>query len=185
MLCLLAIPAAAQDDLNCDLEDFDSQAAAQAELERDPSDPNRLDADDDGIACEELPGPVNGGGGGERNDLDCADFATQPEAQLELDRDESDPNNLDGDGDGIACEALRGGATPTPAPTEPPPTTQPIETETPEATETEEPMATPDVPAGMGKNGGGALAGGAPIAPAAGMLALLAASAAAALKSGR
>jgi Tol biopolymer transport system component len=47
-------------------------------------------------------------------DLDCADFATQQEAQAELERDPSDPNNLDADGDGIACETYSygtGGAT--------------------------------------------------------------------------
>ena len=33
--------SSAQDSLNCD--DFDSQAAAQAELREDPSDPNGLD----------------------------------------------------------------------------------------------------------------------------------------------
>jgi len=74
---------------------------AQAELDRDPSDPNGLDADNDGIACEELAG---GGGGGGDGELDCADFATQQEAQAELERDPSDPNNLDADGDGVACE---------------------------------------------------------------------------------
>ena len=54
-------------DLNC--SDFPSQAAAQAELRRDPSDPNRLDADRDGIACESnraprdtTPVPRSGGG---------------------------------------------------------------------------------------------------------------------------
>ncbi|MDD7926143.1 excalibur calcium-binding domain-containing protein [Actinomycetospora chibensis] len=35
-----------------DCADFDSQAEAQAVLEDHPSDPERLDADDDGIACE-------------------------------------------------------------------------------------------------------------------------------------
>src|SRR5918999_5976322 len=68
---------------------------------RDLSDPNGLDADNDGIACEELAG---GGGGGGDGELDCADFATQQEAQTELERDPSDPNNLDADGDGVACE---------------------------------------------------------------------------------
>jgi hypothetical protein len=37
-------------DKSC--SDFSSQAAAQAELRRDPSDPHRLDTDKDGIACE-------------------------------------------------------------------------------------------------------------------------------------
>src|SRR5215203_606548 len=44
--------AAAQTDLNC--SSFATQEEAQAELNRDPSNPNNLDADNDGIACEEL-----------------------------------------------------------------------------------------------------------------------------------
>lgn len=43
-------------DLNC--EDFDSQAEAQAKLDRDPSDPHGLDGDGDGIACEAGPTPT-------------------------------------------------------------------------------------------------------------------------------
>ena len=86
-------------DLDC--ADFANQEEAQAVLETDLSDPNGLDADNDGIACEELAG---GGGGGGDGELDCADFATQQEAQAELERDPSDPNNLDADGDGVACE---------------------------------------------------------------------------------
>jgi hypothetical protein len=40
-------------------------------------------------------------------DLNCDDFATQEDAQAELDADPSDPNGLDGyDDDGIACESL-------------------------------------------------------------------------------
>jgi hypothetical protein len=38
------------DAYNC--ANFSSQAQAQAVLRADPSDPNRLDADNDGIACE-------------------------------------------------------------------------------------------------------------------------------------
>ena len=38
------------DAYNC--PDFASQAQAQAVLRADPRDPNRLDADNDGIACE-------------------------------------------------------------------------------------------------------------------------------------
>jgi Staphylococcal nuclease homologue len=41
-------------DLDCD--DFDSQVEAQAVLEADPSDPNGLDADSDGLACEQSSG---------------------------------------------------------------------------------------------------------------------------------
>ena len=43
-------------------------------------------------------------------DLDCPDFSTQAEAQAVYDRDPSDPNNLDADNDGTACESLPGGA---------------------------------------------------------------------------
>jgi hypothetical protein len=35
---------------------------------------------------------------------DCASFGSQESAQVELDRDPSDPNNLDSDGNGIACD---------------------------------------------------------------------------------
>ena len=75
VLALWATPAFAQDDQNC--ADFPSQAAAQAHLRQDPSDPDRLDADNDGVACEnyqgypegsardETPvGAATGGGGG-------------------------------------------------------------------------------------------------------------------------
>lgn len=44
-----------------------------------------------------------------QTDLDCADFASQAEAQAEFDKDTTDPNNLDADNDGIACESLDGG----------------------------------------------------------------------------
>jgi hypothetical protein len=40
---------------NC--SDFKSQADAQAVLRADPSDPNKLDSDRDGIACESNPDP--------------------------------------------------------------------------------------------------------------------------------
>ncbi|MCD2188714.1 excalibur calcium-binding domain-containing protein [Actinomycetospora soli] len=37
-------------------------------------------------------------------DLDCGDFDTQDAAQAVYEADRSDPNNLDGDNDGVACE---------------------------------------------------------------------------------
>ena len=37
-------------------------------------------------------------------DVDCNDFASQADAQAVLDADPSDPNVLDVDGDGLACE---------------------------------------------------------------------------------
>lgn len=43
-------------------------------------------------------------------DLDCTDFATQAQAQAVFNQDPSDPNRLDSDNDGVACEALPGGA---------------------------------------------------------------------------
>ena len=110
---LTAAPSAAQDQ-NC--SDFRFQEEAQAELESDRSDPNNLDNDNDGIACESLPRRGGGGGtpGGTPNDasgdLDCADFASQEEAQAEFDEDPDDPNRLDEDDDGIACENLSNGS---------------------------------------------------------------------------
>lgn len=42
-----------------DCSGYPSQAAAQAALRANPSDPNNLDPDDDGIACENNPGPYD------------------------------------------------------------------------------------------------------------------------------
>lgn len=39
-------------------------------------------------------------------DLDCKDFKYQEDAQAVLDQDPSDPNGLDEDNDGKACESL-------------------------------------------------------------------------------
>lgn len=38
-------------------------------------------------------------------DKDCKDFLTQQEAQKTLERDASDPNRLDADKDGHACQS--------------------------------------------------------------------------------
>ncbi|MFG3496733.1 excalibur calcium-binding protein [Streptomyces sp. NPDC047886] len=60
LLCAVLVqstgPAYARQDVNC--PDFVYQEDAQAVLDRDSSDPHRLDEDqgpDDGIACENLP----------------------------------------------------------------------------------------------------------------------------------
>jgi len=61
----LGSPAWAQeeDDLNC--KDFSSQAAAQREYDKDPqNDPNNLDADNDGQACDDFDYGASGAGGG-------------------------------------------------------------------------------------------------------------------------
>lgn len=104
-----------------------SQEDAQAMLDDDPTDPNGLDPDGDGIACEsgELAAPGDGGNDRQnrrnRNraanattaqvtappaDLDCINFTYQEEAQLVLDDDPVDPYNLDPNGDGFACTSL-------------------------------------------------------------------------------
>lgn len=40
----------------------------------------------------------------QEDQYDCASFGDQASAQAELDRDRTDPNNLDPDGNGVACE---------------------------------------------------------------------------------
>src|SRR5918994_6637793 len=60
---------------------------------------------------------------------DCASFGSQQSAQVELDSDPSDPNNLDSDGNGIACDnypyggsvAASSASPSTVAPSSPPP----------------------------------------------------------------
>ncbi|WP_053057876.1 MBL fold metallo-hydrolase [Rubrobacter aplysinae] len=42
------------------------------------------------------------------NEYNCSDFETWDEAQAVLEQEPSDPNYLDGEGDGIACESLPG-----------------------------------------------------------------------------
>ncbi|MFZ2126520.1 MAG: excalibur calcium-binding domain-containing protein [Candidatus Microsaccharimonas sp.] len=46
-------PASAYNQYNCD--DFSTQEEAQDEYESNYGDPNYLDGDDDGVACESLP----------------------------------------------------------------------------------------------------------------------------------
>jgi len=45
---------------------------------------------------------------GQGNRYNCADFTSQAQAQSVLRADPTDPNRLDGDKDGIACEGNRG-----------------------------------------------------------------------------
>jgi Excalibur calcium-binding domain len=61
-LVFVLAPGAPAQDLNC--ANFQFQEDAQEVLNQDPSDPNNLDADNDGIACEELPSRGTGAGGG-------------------------------------------------------------------------------------------------------------------------
>ncbi|WP_229378524.1 excalibur calcium-binding domain-containing protein [Streptomyces sp. VRA16 Mangrove soil] len=56
-------------------------------------------------------------------DKDCADFASQAQAQAWYDSHPGDPDRLDRDGDGQACEDYTGyssASTPTPTPTSTP-----------------------------------------------------------------
>jgi LPXTG-motif cell wall-anchored protein len=56
---VVAAPAALAQAGDQDCSDFASQAAAQAHLRADPSDPDGLDGDSDGIACESLGAPFD------------------------------------------------------------------------------------------------------------------------------
>jgi hypothetical protein len=49
------------------------------------------------------------GPSGADGSFNCEDFDTQPQAQAFFDADPSDPNGLDGEGDGVPCESLAGG----------------------------------------------------------------------------
>ncbi|KFU81089.1 Excalibur calcium-binding domain-containing protein [Amycolatopsis lurida] len=116
---LAEAPAVA--DLNCG--DFQYQEDAQAELEKDRSDPHGLDRNKDGVACEDLPKrgtaptktttpsapPSTTKTPAPRStDKDCADFPSQAAAQAELKKNPRDPHKLDGDHDGYACESRFG-----------------------------------------------------------------------------
>ena len=136
------------------------QAQAQATFDADPSDPNGLDSDGDGVACE-FEASSNGevafedGTGSvtdaaapnaaapdaaaptpQNEDLNCDDFTSQAEVQAVLDADPSDPNGLDADGDGVACNELFS-APPTQA------AEQPAQYQTPESPSVE---VAPDTP---------------------------------------
>jgi MYXO-CTERM domain-containing protein len=61
-------------------------------------------------------------------DRDCADFASQAEAQEALDGTGGDPERLDANDDGVACESyFRDAAATTTQTTEPAPTSAPAE----------------------------------------------------------
>lgn len=123
-----------------DCGDFDSHAEAQDFFEDHggpQSDRHRLDADDDGLACETSGGETGGAatvaavgatadsadtdattsavataGATGASDKDCADFASQTEAQdffTGRGGPASDRHRLDADDDGQACEDELGG----------------------------------------------------------------------------
>ena len=133
-----APPEPEEPDRNC--SDFDTWQEAQDFYEAaggPDSDPHGLDGNDDGIACESLPGspkqasptptpiPSAAQSETEEPDRNCSDFDTWREAQDFYEAaggPDSDPHRLDGNSDGVACESLPGSpkqppATPTNAPT--------------------------------------------------------------------
>jgi hypothetical protein len=54
--------------------------------------------------------PLAGVASAQPRDRDCSDFATQAEAQEALDSTSGDPERLDEDDDGTACETLPAGS---------------------------------------------------------------------------
>ena len=140
-------PEAEEADHRC--SDFDSWRESQEFFEAaggPNSDPHGLDENNDGIACESLPGaPAHSPPTATHTppptptetvqyDLKCSDFDTWREAQDFYEAaggPNSDPHGLDGNSDGIACESLPG------SPKQPPSTSDSEESET--QSETEEP----------------------------------------------
>jgi hypothetical protein len=68
------------------------------------ADGRRVDADTESTLVVARADGGGGGGGGDADTLNCDDFSSRGEAQRELERDRSDPHNLDPDNDGQACE---------------------------------------------------------------------------------
>ena len=111
---------AAQDVVDCTT--FASFEEANTYIAAHPEAESAIDDDRDGTACEVYFGlehrdqparaaePAAGAvlqlAQKEKGDLDCEDFQTQEEAQAVLLADPSDPNNLDPNGDGVACALL-------------------------------------------------------------------------------
>lgn len=102
----LVDPSPTDDFTSC--EQFETQADAQRELNKRTDDSLErrfaLDADGDGVACEDTFGV---GDGEQTDDLPtCDDFANQEEAQAYFDNEATDLQGpiLDPDGDFLACE---------------------------------------------------------------------------------
>jgi hypothetical protein len=69
--------------------------------------------------------PFAGIANAQQPDRNCPDFASQAEAQAALDSRPGDPEGLDSDDDGIACESEFGEPTTSAEPAPAPPTTAP------------------------------------------------------------
>jgi hypothetical protein len=84
VLTLVAAPSAFAQAGDQDCDDFASQAAAQAHLEADPSDPDGLDADDDGVACETFDYDADGAAPPGTDDGGALPFTGPGDLQLPL-----------------------------------------------------------------------------------------------------
>ena len=62
-----------------------------------------------GLAAAIVAASLTFAGPAEADSHNCSDYATQQEAQAALEANPSDPDGLDRDDDGIACEGLPGG----------------------------------------------------------------------------
>ena len=103
----LAGAAAAQDLLNC--SDFTTQAAAQAEYNRDSRDLNNLDRDKDGQACETRPGGVLGDAEGP-SPLNPGDTGTAPSGGVETGAGGTAGGGAEQQGPDLLVLATAGGA---------------------------------------------------------------------------
>lgn len=120
LLLLVLFPAAAAraQDASLDCRQFETIEEAATYYAENPDAAAAIDDDNDGVACEvyfgmesreeaaDDAGQVAQAESTGGDDLDCADFTTQEEAQSVLDDNPSDPNNLDPNADGIACALL-------------------------------------------------------------------------------
>lgn len=98
-----------QDGLAWHYEQYAPNATEYARLERQARNANR------GLWSQVSPVPpwawrdrTSGPGETSARDRDCSDFETHAAAQSFFERHQpGDPHNLDGDGDGVACEGLQ------------------------------------------------------------------------------
>lgn len=99
-----------------DCPDFSSQAEAQAVFDADPSDPERLDADEDGQACETF--DYGTGGGNENNDNAADDqYNNDTTTPKQRDQGNDDLMNAGGPEDG-PVPVMPGGGCPEEYPVE-------------------------------------------------------------------
>lgn len=115
---VLLAPVVEADQPDYDCTDFDTQAIAQDFYEKNGGplyDPFNLDDDADGVACEDWERDYeqtrsgeNGSAGLDGVNMDCADFATQREAQRYFEEDggamDDNVDHLDANHNGLACE---------------------------------------------------------------------------------